>query len=236
MKNRADWASRKRLNQGGMVGPLVILVGIVLVSVIIFTVWRIQGAKEVSVDSNATTQTVNQGTSTGEQQEDDSQHMSIPEGWVEYTDAALGISFHYPGDWVTLKCDSGLGGLYLGSDGRNIGLGDSESESILCGGGTDFPPQIVFDISTSDLTDFSRSGLTIDSHRAIKAEAVSTEEGLRPAGFKTVMYTIEGESQDLKIVYNQWPDTEDYSAAYDVDPVNEDTFSRIVEETLQFEQ
>src|SRR5688572_4188566 len=101
--------------------------------------------------------------------------------WKTYEDEAGRFSFKYPDNWQTLKCsdDRDDPAVYFGTDKRNLGFTDADSPSILCGGGTDFPPQAILTIypakESGNIYDTKNKAekLTIDGYPATKSREVA---------------------------------------------------------------
>ncbi len=146
-------------------------------------------------------------------------------------DTVLGVTLTYPRNWVTLRCDQREKTLYMASDDR--GLGRGEGESVLCGAGTDFPPQIYVGLLPAGSRyegNAPAETLTISGKSAKKYVDVSNGDELREAGFKTTTYYIEIESGVLIAVYNRWPEG---LGDYDTSQESENSFIQMVE-SFQF--
>lgn len=150
----------------------------------------------------------------------------------EYTDENLGITFSYPKTWVTLKCEGRDNALYMASDNR--GIGKQGESSILCGGGTDFPPQISFqsvDKANVYYPEFKPDELVIDGKNALKYVVLAEGDGLSVAGFETTTYYIGRDTDVLVITYSKWPTG---TEGYDISPESKAKFTEIIESSLKF--
>lgn len=150
---------------------------------------------------------------------------------LELTDSEIGVKFSYPKSWVTLKCDDRPKSLYLASDNRGIGkMGDGNS--ILCSGGSDFPPQISFELVEPGFAsngDITPQELRIDGHAARKYTYVDDGTGLRSAGAETTWYTVEKNDGILVITYHKAA-SDEYS---DSSESSKAAFTQMVESSLE---
>ena len=156
-----------------------------------------------------------------------------------YASAALDISFEYPLDWQTLVCDDTLetttqATVYLASDDRGLGIQDN-GDSILCGGGSDFPPQAaIFSRESIDTPAAEPEMVIVSGVEAMKYVSVEDSDGeLRPEGFTTITYVIpRGDGSKLVAIYSQWPSS---SEGYDTSDASRGIFESIIENSLELE-
>lgn len=191
-----------------------IVIVLVLVVAVVALVWLIGWAwyKQPSPDSG-------QADPSSAQQQTDSDATDGAGGSDNYRHQALGVSMTLPENWLSLECqDRDDDVVYFASDHRGLGHSSSD-QSILCGSGTDFPPQAMVQRITHQQMYIDESGavsrLTIDGHDATKVVAVS-DGLLYPEGFETTSYFIELGDSVLVATYQRWPEgTEGYDTSID---------------------
>lgn len=150
--------------------------------------------------------------------------------WSLYSDPSGLYKIKYPGDWQLVRCRNN-NSVFFGSSPANVGFqGEEDDLPIVCGGGSDFPPQVS--IQTVPELDSSDGGtqITIDGVSATKERIVSDGSGLFSEGFITLSYRMVVNGKNLVITYHQWPESHD---SYDIDPKNEKVFETMVENTLE---
>lgn len=129
-----------------------------------------------------------------------------------------------------LECE-GQPNVYFASDGRGLGMQDGES--MLCGGGTGFPPQVGTRIREKSeaeqyLSEYPTTAVMIDGKEVQKLTYTDTE-GLHP-GMETTLYLTDMGDSYLEFAYNKPPDSENYDAS----EASRDKFTTMIEETVRF--
>lgn len=210
----------KRLSDRGftVIEVLIILVLIVVIVGVGFYAYRANRQTENN-DQPSQSQKVEQTT---EQVKDT----------ISYQNAELGITFEYPKEWKLVDCNDEYKAIYLASDDRGVGIND-DGQSILCGGGTDFPPQVSIMVKPENdyQGDTQPTAVTIAGYPASKYVDVLDGSGLYPAGFEWVTYYIDRGSDVLEIRYAKWPADE---AHYDTSEESKQLFTELVEKSLRF--
>lgn len=154
---------------------------------------------------------------------------STPAPTTTFSSDVIGISFSYPEEWVKLECPGNPSVVYFGSDIRGVGNGN---QSLLCGGGSDFPAQMSFAV-VDDFVDeaFNSKPVTIDGVEATKSVFVATEGSIRPAGFEVTKYIVLMKNGKTAVfTYSKWPESE--SSSYDTSNQTREAFKRLVETSL----
>lgn len=185
-------------NQRGSTHVVIItIIAIAIIGALGYVLWN----AFVRTDSQQGTQQTIEAPQT---QIDESTNLET------FNSEVIGITFTYPKDWVKVECDSEhlenpQNTVYFGANNYGVGIFEG-SESILCGGGTDFPPQIT--ISRVD-TEYAFMGetaeLTIDDKPAKKYVETASEEGILP-GLERTSYVVDmGGNEYVVFVYNRFP-------------------------------
>lgn len=154
---------------------------------------------------------------------------NIPPETKTFSSETIGVSFQYPKEWVSLECPGNPNVVYFGSDIRGIGNGN---ESLLCGGGTDFPAQMSFAVYDTFVDDaISSKPVIIDGVEATKSVFIATEDSIRPAGFEVTKYIVPLITGKTAVfTYSKWPASE--SSSYDTTNQTREEFKRLVETSL----
>lgn len=208
-------------NQKGF-GVIELLILVVLVGLLGFLGWRFYEARQKTDESpkiESTSQVSVKDTT--------------PQGWVKYKNNDLGISFSYPKQWKLVDCASiEHKFIYLGSDNRGVGI-SGDGKSILCGGGTDFPPQVSIAVKAENdyVGKATPTLLTVDGHSAKKYVDVLDGAGLYPEGFEWTAYYIYMDGGVLEARYAKWPQGDEY---YDTSEESKNEFTKLIEQTLSF--
>lgn len=203
-------------------GVIEILVAIVVVGLMVAVGWLYYSNSKEQVDESG---------AQHEQQTPKEQPKQDAADTLEMTDSELGVKFSYPKSWVTLKCDNTPQSLYMASDNRGIGKSENV-ESILCSGGTDFPPQVSVRLVEKGFTSSGETTpqeLKIDGHVAYKYTYISDDNGLHPAGTETTWYTVEKDDGVLVITYHKAA-SDEYS---DNSEASKAAFTKMVESSLE---
>jgi len=209
---------------GSALVVIVIIVVIALLSVLGYITWNnFFGPKNGNIAP---------GVNTTQQLSDSQVPISNKKS---YTNKSMGISFEYPDSWVSLSCERSddIQAVYFASDERGIGNGN---DSLLCGGGTDFPPQMSFMIiPTSDNQELKAEFTTIqiDNVKVKKYVIITDENSIRPPGFEITYYSaILDNGKTAIFIYNKLPLSS--SDTYDTSNETKQQFEDLVELTLQF--
>ncbi len=147
-----------------------------------------------------------------------------------FNSEAIGVSFTYPKEWVSLTCAGNPNVAYFGSDIRGIGNGN---ESLLCGGGSDFPAQMTFAVQDNYIDEAVNSKpVTIDGQEATKSVIIAAEDSIYPAGFEVTKYVVSlNNGKTATFIYSKWPASE--SASYDTTNETREEFKRLIENSLK---
>jgi hypothetical protein len=208
--------NKSSLRQTGSTHIIIVIIILVLIGALGFVVWNENMNKDESASSSPN------DTLTSSETESNNK---------TYSNDTIGISFKYPKEWVFLTCDDNLNIVYFSSDTRGVGGSD---DSQLCGGGSDFPPQMSFYIANGSVEVASdASTLNIDALEAKKSVFISDGDFIRPKGFEFTKYSIElSDGRTIVCTYNKWP--KELSDSYDSSEVTKQQFQNLVESSLVF--
>ncbi|MDB5162492.1 MAG: hypothetical protein JWN28_99 [Candidatus Saccharibacteria bacterium] len=212
-------------NSQNQIGSAHVVIFVVLVAFIIgalgLVVWNNFINKEES-QSSFTSSNGKSDSFTSPTQESDEK---------TYKNETIGISFTYPKQWVNLNCKDNPNIVFFASDSRGIG---GDNDSLLCGGGSDFPPQMSFYIANGSVEIANdASSLIIDGLEAQKSVFVSSNESIRPEGFEITKYSVPlADGRAVVFTYSKWP--KESTSSYDTSDETKQRFQDLVESSLTF--
>lgn len=172
------------------------------------------------------------------------------EDTLTYRSEAIGIEFKYPKDWIKVECDNTYvedpqNRVYFGTTNEGLAIVDGESTQ-LCGGGSDFPPQMRFSIGNAPSAESieyynenaeSITEITIDGKVARKIVYIAGSDTIAPySESETTSYSINiGNGRAVAASYIRWPSqTSDLSGGRDNSEASKDKFIDVVEKSLRF--
>ncbi len=215
---------KKSQNQTGSAHVIIVIILVIaIIALLGFVIWKNFINKDEPHSANVNNVSTSDVETPPPQGSDDK----------TYKNESIGISFKYPKDWVYLSCDDNPNIVFFGSDVRGIG---GDNDSLLCGGGSDFPPQMSFYIaqtsgSVEDAADPSM--LNIDGLEAKKSVFVSSGDSIQPEGFEITKYSVVlPDGRVIVATYSKWPSSA--SGSYDTSDETKRRFQELVESSLTF--
>lgn len=159
-----------------------------------------------------------------------------------YRNDSIGIEFTYPKDWIKVECDDTYitdpqNRVYFGTNEAGLGIVKG-SDSNLCGGGTDFPPQMSFAIEDND-AEYTEHGRTqpfttvqIDDKEARKSVTVGGSDSIQP-GLERTRYVVDiNSAQHVSFTYARF--LESTNSPRDNSEASKQMFISVVENSLTF--
>lgn len=197
----------------GIVGVLIVVVAVGLLGL---AGWRVYDARQTKDDAPTTSQ-------QPEQSKEENVQTTVP-----YENKELGIAFDYPKGWKLVDCDDEQQVIYLGSDERGVGI--VNGASILCAGGSDFPPQISMRVKPGNDHLGVTEPVMVAGRKAEKYTQVADDTGLYAAGLEQTVYIVDLPQGVLEISYVKWPAG---TGDYDTSEESKQQFTMLVEESLR---
>lgn len=161
---------------------------------------------------------------------------------LTYRNDSIGIEFTYPKDWIKVECDDTYianpqNRVYFGTNEAGLGIVDG-SDANICGGGTDFPPQMAFEINDND-DEYREHGhaqpftvVEIDGIDARKSVTVGSSDSI-PPGLERTQYVVDiNDTQHVVFSYARFPDVT--SDPRDNSEASRQMFIDLVENSLKF--
>ena len=156
---------------------------------------------------------------------------------LSYTNEVIGVSFDYPKNWVKVECDNTYienpkNTVYFGTNNYGVGILEGTT-SNLCGGGTDFPSQmIITKVNVSGEFTATATDVTIDGKSAKKYTSVAGQDSTQP-GLEATRYAVDmGNGQNIIFGYNRFPGAS--GDARDNSDSSLEDFTRLVEQNVRF--
>lgn len=198
----------------GAVGVLIVVVAVGLLGL---AGWRVYDARQAKDDERTTSQQPEQPKKENVQTT------------VSYENQELGIAFDYPKGWKLVDCDDEQEVIYLGSDDRGVGVVNGGA-SILCAGGSDFPPQISMRVKPGNDYLGVTDAVMVAGRKAEKYTQVADGSGLYAEGLEQTVYIVDLPKGVLEISYVKWPvGVGDYDTSDD----SKHQFTKLVEDSLR---
>jgi archaellum component FlaF (FlaF/FlaG flagellin family) len=156
-----------------------------------------------------------------------------------YRNESIGIEFEYPKEWLKVECDNTYienpsDTVYFGTTDEGLAIVDGK-DTQLCGGGSDFPPQMTFAIRTKDENGPSPTNPTkvsIDGRAAKKSVGVTGPDSIMP-GLESTGYFVELDDNKYVIFsYSRFPEM--VEGERDNSQASRDLFTKMIEEDLKF--
>jgi hypothetical protein len=205
---------------------IIVVLAVALLGTVGFVFWQ------NFTQSKDTTGTVNVPKEENKQNADMLVYHSDP----------IGIEFTYPKDWIKVECDNTypennpLNKVYFGTTNEGLGIADGKSTQ-LCGGGSDFPPQMAFslreNIDEGLYLDYAESAtdVMIDGVRAKKYAGLTDSKSIMP-GLESTTYLIKKTSSlYITASYNRFPEIT--SGSRDNSEATKQKFIDVVEKSLR---
>ena len=205
---------------------IIVLLVVALLGALGFVFWQ-SFMKEKDVNTTETSNSV-----------DTSKDETKPKtDGLTYRNESIGIEFTYPKDWLKVECDNSLDRVYFGTTNEGLAIADGKSTQ-LCGGGSDFPPQMVFslrdDITEGLYLDYAESAtdVIIDGVRAKKYVGRTDSNSIMP-DLESTTYVIQ-KTKDLYFIasYNRFPKVT--TGSRDNSEAGLRAFVDVVEKSLKF--
>ena len=176
---------------------VIVILALAVLGLVGFVFWQ----NHIKNDAPKVTDTTSETTNSQENQNADK---------LSYTNEVIGVSFDYPKNWVKVECDNTYiqnpkSTVYFGTNNYGVGILEGTT-SNLCGGGTDFPPQMsVARVGVSDEFTATSTDVTIGGKSAKKYTAVAGQDSIQP-GLETTRYAVDmGNGQNVIFGYNRFP-------------------------------
>ncbi|HET8884515.1 MAG TPA: hypothetical protein VFM68_03525 [Candidatus Saccharimonadales bacterium] len=161
---------------------------------------------------------------------------------LTYRNESIGVEFTYPKEWIKLECndmyvENPQNQVYFGTTNEGIAIIDGKSTQ-LCGGGSDFPPQMFFKV-VDNSDEYAELG-HISPFTNVKIDGKDARKSVTVAGRETIMSGLEStryyidinSTQHITIGYNRYPETN--GGLRDNSESSRQKFVDVVEKSLRF--